>query len=504
VKFAVVGGGIAGLAAAWELVGPRLLGAGTPGVPDTEVEVTVFEPAHLGGKLRTTGFLGRQVDEAPDSLITRVPDGVELCQELGLGDELVAPAASRAVLFSQGKLQPLPAGLVLGVPSRFLPLLRSRILSPAGAARASLDAVLPTSSPGTDTSVFNLVASRFGREVADRLVGPLLGTIHAGDTKQLSAAATAPQLLSAARTTRSLMAGLRRATTSGTATSPGAASAGPLFVAPRSGMQSLADRLAERLGDLGARFFPVEVSGLRREGRSVVIEPVGEAFDGVVLAIPAPAAFSLIEPLTGPGAPIPLGSMNFASVAVVTLGFGVEAFEVPADLSGVLVAPGSGMMMTACSFGSNKWPHWAAPGSVVLRVSVGRTGDETWTALDDETLVERLCAELGTVFGGLGLGGLGLGGLGLGRRGPRSRGPGMPPAPLGWRVSRWPRSMPQYEVGHLEKVTLAKQAIARQAPMVAVAGSSYGGVGVPSCIASGRRASRELRVAVQSLGLPAA
>ena len=525
MRFAVVGGGIAGLAAAWELIGPGQSGtgaevaealdaevpeAGVPeaGVPEVEVpevdvpevdvpevevpevEVTVFEPAHLGGKLRTTNFLGQQVDEAPDSLITRVPDGVVLCQELELGDELVASAASRALLFSQGKLRPLPEGLVLGVPSRLLPLLRSTVLSPAGVARASLDVLLPTSTLGADASVFSLVASRFGREVAERLVGPLLGTIHAGDTRRLSAAATAPQLLHAARTSRSLMAGLRRASTGGAAT---ASASGPLFVAPRRGMQSLTDRLVERLGDAGARFFPVEVSGLRREGRSVVVEPTGEAFDGVVLAIPAPTAFSLLEPLLGLGAPSPLATMNFSSVAVVTLGFGTEAFDLPADLSGVLVTPGSGLMMTACSFGSNKWPHWAAPGSVVLRVSVGRTGDETWTGLEDETLVERLCAELRTVLGG------------LGHPGPKSEraAPKVPPVPVGWRVSRWPRSMPQYEVGHLEKVAVAKQAIARQAPMVAVAGSSYGGVGVPSCIASGRRASRELSAAVQALGLPA-
>jgi protoporphyrinogen/coproporphyrinogen III oxidase len=534
VKFAVVGGGIAGLAAAWELVGPR----------PPEAEVTVFEPAHLGGKLRTTSFLGHQVDEAPDSLITRVPDGVVLCQELGLGDELVAPAAGRALLFSQGKLWPLPGGLVLGAPSRLLPLVQSRILSPAGIARASLDLVLPSSKFGEDASVFSLVASRFGAEVADRLVGPLLGTIHAGDTRQLSAAATAPQLLNAARSSRSLMAGLRRATATrsstngagaartaaggagagaagagaaGTAaggagagaagagaagTAAGGADAGgtgaggtgappatgPLFVAPRGGMQSVADRLVERLANAGARFVPTEVSGLRRSGRSVVVEPTGDVFDGVVVAIPAPAAFSLLEPVLRASAPSPLANMDFSSVAVVTLGFSTDAFEVPADLSGVLVTPGSGLLMTACSFGSNKWPHWAGPGTMVVRVSVGRTGDETWADLADEALVERLCDELGTVLGAL--------------RNDRAGSPGL--VPIGWRVSRWPRSMPQYQVGHLQRVAAAREEIARQVPMIGVAGSSYGGVGVPSCIGSGRRAGRELKEAVGSFGLPAA
>ncbi len=360
--------------------------------------------------------------------------------------------------------------------------MRSRILSPAGMARASFDAVLPRSTLGADASVFSLISSRYGSEVAERLVEPLLGAIHAGTTKQLSAAATAPQLLNAARTSRSLMAGLRRMPTSATAT---ASAQRPLFVAPRQGMQCLADRLVEQLGAAGARFVPAEVSALRRQGRSVVVEPAGELFDGVVLAVPAPAAFSLLEPMLGPGAPGPLATMSFASVAVVTLGFESDAFEVPADLSGVLVTPGSGLLMTACSFGSHKWPHWSKAGTTVLRVSVGRIGDEAWARLLDEALVERVCEELTTVLSG------------------QSRAT-LPPVPVGWRVSRWPRSMPQYEVGHLERVALAKEALAQQAPMIALAGASYGGVGVPSCIGSGRRAGRELKAAVQSLGLPAA
>ncbi len=124
MRFAVVGGGVAGMSAAWELANGGLDGGGA--------EVTLYEPGHLGGKLLTTSFLGRPVDKGPDSLITRVPDGVGLCRELGLEEELVAPAASRAVLFSGGKLRPLPEGLVLGAPARLLPLARSRILSPAG------------------------------------------------------------------------------------------------------------------------------------------------------------------------------------------------------------------------------------------------------------------------------------------------------------------------------------------------------------------------------------
>jgi oxygen-dependent protoporphyrinogen oxidase len=477
VKFAVVGGGIAGLSAAWELAGVN--GA----------EVTVYEPGHPGGKLLTTKFLGKPVDEGPDSLITRVPEGLSLCYELGLGEEMGAPKASRAMLFSAGKLRAFPDGLILGAPARLLPLARSGILSVRGMGRASLDLVLPRSDVVGDASVWSVVASRFGPEVADRLVEPLLGGIHAGSTKKLSAAATAPQLLAAARARRSLLLGLRTIERSAGSRASGVGKGAgggtgvrPLFVAPRGGMQALTDRLLQRLAEAGTTVVPEAVSGLRRDGRSVVIDAAGERYDGAVLAVPAHVASSLLQQLVGGGAPSQLAAISFASVAVVTLGFADSALEVPSDLSGVLVAPGSGLLMTACSFGSNKWPHWAEPTRTVIRVSVGREGDERWMALADEDLVGMLCQELGVV---------------LGQRTPA-------PLPDGWRVSRWPAALPQYEVGHLERVAAVQATLAREAPMLTLAGSSYGGVGVPACIASGRRAAAEMLAAVQVLGEPAA
>ncbi len=241
MKFAVVGGGIAGLSAAWEL-------AGAGGA-----EVTVYEPGHLGGKLLTTMFLGRPVDEGADSLITRVPEGVALCQELGLGEEMGAPQASRAMLFARGKVRPFPDGLILGAPARLLPLARSRILSFGGIGRASLDLVLPRHDVEGDVTVWDLIASRFGPEVAERLVEPLLGSIHAGSTKKLSAAATAPQILAAARANRSLLLGLRAMGRSQrrAGDDKNGSPTGPLFVAPHDGMQVLVEtpgRTAPRRG----------------------------------------------------------------------------------------------------------------------------------------------------------------------------------------------------------------------------------------------------------------
>jgi protoporphyrinogen/coproporphyrinogen III oxidase len=492
VKFAVIGGGIAGLSAAWELAAAT----------GDRAEITVYEPSQLGGKLLTSQFLGRVVDEGPDSLLTRVPEGLALCSELGLDESLEATRANKALLFSSGKLRPLPDGLVLGAPAKLVPLVRSGILSAGGMARASLDLVRPRFGRESDVSVYDLVASRLGRQVAERLVEPLLGSIHAGSTRRLSAAATAPQLLAAARANRSLIMGLRRATP---APQPASASK-PLFVAPRQGMQALADRLVERLSAAGTMFLPAAAACVRPDRRGVVVEPDGGRFDGAVLAVPAPVAFSLLETVLGESPSPPLAGMEFVSVAVTTLAFDATAFadlgpesalseavraygggpEKLNEISGILVAPGSGMLMTACSFGSHKWPHWAAPGTTVVRVSAGRANEQYWARLDDEALAERFCRELGTVVGG--------------RPGAGS-GPALSP-PLAWRVSRWPGSMPQYTVGHLDRVSSTQAMLARHAPTVSLAGASYNGVGVPACIGSGRRAAREVLSAVESLGLP--
>ncbi|HTW08845.1 MAG TPA: protoporphyrinogen oxidase [Acidimicrobiales bacterium] len=456
MKVAVAGGGVSGLAAAWELA-------------RRGCDVTVYEPGRLGGKLLTSSFLGLPVDEGPDALLARVPEGVGLCRELGLGEDLVAPAASKALLYTGGKLRPLPDGLVLGAPARLLPVARSRILSPSALARAACDLVLPRSALGADAGVGELVSARFGRQVATELVGPLVGSIYAGPVEGLSAATATPQLLEAARAQRSLLLSLRR-TGRKAAAAPdlsGAAPA-PVFVAPRRGMQSIADALADGLSPA----VPVAVSGLRLDGNSIVVLPDEQHYEAVVVAVPAPAAVRLLGPLLEPGTAFPVGlsSLRFASVAIVTLGVATADLPVPPGYSGVLVGGAEGMLMTACSFGSNKWPHWGAPGTSVLRISVGRAGDERWTAHSDEDLVGLLLDELGRVLGG---------------RRPA------PPAllPGGWRVSRWPDALPQYPVGHLANVAALRRGLAPHAATVSLAGASFGRVGIPACIASARAAA---------------
>lgn len=451
----MVGGGIAGLSAAWELAG-------------SGAAVTVYEPDRLGGKVKTSAFLGIPVDEGPDALLARVPEGVALCRELGLGDELVAPVASRALLHIGGRLRSLPEGLVLGAPARLGALARSGILSPLGMLRAAGDLVLPPSSVGADESVFDIVARRFGREVADRLIEPLIGSIYAGTTRGLSAATTAPQLLRAARSRRSLLMGLRAPAPA----RPGVGAPhgpGPTFLAPRGGLQCIVDALVDRLRAMGAKFEAWEVTALR-VGAGVQVTTVQgtDSFDTAIVAVPAPAAARLLGDVVGSAGY--LGSVALSSVAIVTLGLPEGSLSIPVGTSGVLVAPGTEMFTTAVSFASRKWPHYAVPGMQIVRVSMGRTGDDRWVARSDDELVTTACSELGAV---------------LGCEAPS-------PVAGGARVSRWPVALPQYPVGHLQKIEVLRAELAAKAPMVAVAGASFGRVGVPANIAAGREAARSL------------
>ncbi len=446
MRVAVIGGGIAGLAAAWEL--------------RARAEVSIFEPGRLGGALQTSEFAGRPVDEGPDAFLTRVPDAVDLCAELGLAEELVAPEAGRTLLWTGGRLRTLPEGLALGVPRAVRPIATSGLLSPVGMLRAALDLVLPRRDLPDDLSVDDLVAGRFGSEVAARLVEPLVGSIHAARTADLSALATAPQILAVARRSRSLLLGLR--------VLPGGAGTGPLFLAPRAGLAALIDRLVDRLAGAGVGVHRHAVSSARPAAGGGIVVDGSERFDGVVLAVPAPIAARLL----GDHAPGGLGDLSLTSVVLTTLSYQASDLPAPPGINGILVPPGEGTLMTACSFGSSKWSRWATPGTTVVRVSAGRHGDRRAGEVDDAVLVERLAGEL-------------------------ARATGTTAGPDAFRVSRWPESFPLYRVGHLQRVDGFERHLAAVAPSITLAGSSYRGAGIPACVGTGRRAARQVVAALE-------
>ena len=449
MRAVVVGGGISGLAAAHALV-------------EGGAEVTLLEADdRLGGKIRTSEFDGQPVDEGPDAFLARVPHAVELSKRLGLGDDLVSPGTGSASLWLDGRLQPIPTGLVLGVPVDFGPLAESGVLSPEGLARARQEPSRPGLPINDDVTIGDLIRERYGAEVHERLVDPLLGGINAGRTEELSLDVGAAQLAAVARTASSLTEGLRQQRSD----HPPDPSA-PVFYAPRSGMGALVDALASSLRTSGARLrTSATVTAIERRADRWLVEGEDgsvEDADAVVVTSPAYAAAPLVAPHS-PAAADLLARIGYASVTLVTLAYDAAAVTRPLAGSGFLVPRSEGRLLTACSVFSNKWPHLAREGSVILRASVGRSGDERGFDLDDDALVTAVHDELAGLFG-------------------------LTAPPAATRISRWRRSFPQFPAGHLAAMAELEAALVRDAPGIAVTGAYRRGVGIPACIGAAEAA----------------
>ncbi len=437
----VVGAGITGLAAAHRA---RRLAP--------EVEVTVVESsAQVGGRIRTSPFAGLAVDEGADAFLARVPQGRELCDELGLGDNLVAPAVSRARVWLDGELRDLPPSLI-GVPVEVDGLDRSGILTPAGVARLREDLHRTADPAPADETVGALIRRRLGDEVLERLVGPLVGGINAGDADRLSVRAATPQLAEAADADPSLLRGVQKVRAAS-----GQAPDAPVFLAPRGGMQALVDALGSRVADCvrtGVAVRAVHTS----TGAGVVVQtdsgPI-EA-DRCVLTPSAPIAAGLLG--DHPAAPL-LSAMEQASVVMATVAFDPADVALELDASGFLAPRGSDVTITACSWASSKWSHLGG-GPVILRVSLGRDGDDV-AGWDDAALIRSVRADLATTMG-------------------------IVAEPLAVRITRWPASMPQYRPGHLDRIAEIGELLGRH---LLAAGASYRGLGIPACIEQGRRAA---------------
>ncbi|MGH9230331.1 MAG: protoporphyrinogen oxidase [Acidimicrobiales bacterium] len=459
VDLAVVGGGISGLAAAWTGM-------------QQGADVVVLEAGDApGGKVRTSPVAGIGLDEGADAFLARVPEAVELCEQLGLGGELVSPATGTAYVWSEGSLRRLPTEQLLGVPTDIDSVAASGILSAAGVERARADLTAPDDRPEGDEAIGALVRRRLGDEVLDRLVAPLLGGIWAGDCDRLSLRVAAANLAAARDRDASLVQGA--AALRAEAVGQGGADR-PVFLAPRGGMARLVDALAERLGErlrCGAPVIAVEPDGAGwrlstgEAGRPAAHRRPAVLADRVVLATPAFVTAPLLTAIA-PGVASFLAGIDHSSVALTVLVVHRDGIDHPLDGSGYLVPQSSGRLLTACSWMTSKWAHLDVdPSSAILRASAGRAGDERALRLSDDELVASLVGDLRDTMG-------------------------LRAGPTDVRVTRWERSFPQPRPGHLDALAAAQRALAERAPGVTVTGAWALGVGIPACIRAAGQAVR--------------
>ena len=459
----VVGGGIAGLSAAYGL-------AESAASRDSPTQCTLVEAApRLGGKILTEQVGGFVIEGGPDSFLSQKPWGVELCRRLGLADRVIGtnPDRRKTYVYSKGRLEELPEGLALGVPTRLGPFLGSGLLSWKGKLRLGAELLIPRRRERGDESLSSFFRRRLGDEALERIIEPLMTGIYAGDADNLSIQATFPRFPEMERQAGSIVRALlgsrrHRRQISNLSPTP--------FVTLQGGLSEMVQALTARLGHLrlltGHRVRAVRASGVPL-GYEVLIEGTGPvAVDALILASPAYDAASLLEPLDGKLAAL-LRGIPYASTATISLGFRRQDFSHRLDGYGFVVPRIEGRALLAVTWTSSKWSHRAPDDAVLLRAYVGGAGREAVLEQSDGGLVSLVRAELRAVMG-------------------------VTEVPVLARVYRWPRAMPQYLVGHLERLAAIDERLARW-PGLFLTGAGYRGVGVPDCIRDGLDTAERVR-----------
>jgi protoporphyrinogen/coproporphyrinogen III oxidase len=433
----VIGGGVSGLTTAY-----RLAAAG--------VDVTVREASErVGGKLGTTQVGDVRLETGADSFVARKPWAVDLCRELGLAGELVSPGARGAYLWTDRGLVAFLKDAPFGIPGDIGDVMRWPGVSGAGRRRAAQDLLRGKRKDGAEETLGGLLRRRLGDEATDVAVAPLLAGLYAGDVDRLSASATFPELAAWEATQGSLIRGSQAAMRSARRGTPT-----PMFVKPKGGVERLTDTLAASLGDRVVTGAPVGSLADVAEGGGVA---------AIVLAVPAFEAARLVEPDAATAAD-GLRAIPYASTGVVFVVFG-EGTQASLPEGTGFVVPRGKAPMTACTWISSKWPDPSYGSRAVVRCYVGGVGDEDVLEATDDDLVDACVRHLAAVLD-------------------------LPERPESSSVVRWMRAMPQYEIGHVDRVA----AIRRSLPAgIFVVGSAYDGVGIPDCVrAAGETAEQVL------------
>lgn len=444
----VVGGGIAGLATAYYL-GKR---------PD--VQVTLLEAGRrLGGKVVTDRPDGYVIDGGPDSFLTQKPWAVELCRELDLGHRLIGTneARRRVYVLWKRRLHVLPDGVLLIIPTRFTPFALSTLISPLGKLRMGLDLFIPPRREASDESVAAFVRRRLGSEALDKIAEPLMGGIHVSDPERQSLQASFPRFIDLERKHGSLIRGMVAARRRRPA--PSAAKPLPTFMTLRGGVGELAETLAGRLGP--ARVITGRRAvGLERDGASpyrLRLDDGAElAADAVVLAAPAYESARLLAGLE-PEVSAGLDRIRYVSTATVSFGYDAATLGHALNGFGFVVPSKEDRAITGCTWTSTKYEDRAPAGRALVRCFLGGAVHEARALVGDEEMAAAARGELRALMG-------------------------ITAEPLVTRIYRWPNANPQYDLGHLDRVTEMEARLAATAPGVHLTGSAYRGVGIPDCV----------------------
>lgn len=449
----IIGGGVSGLTTAFTVL--------TRSPEPVSVTVLDSGPA-LGGLIRTSPFAGLPaVDEGSDAFLTRVPWASQLATELGMSDTLTAPTGAHAYVWHNG-MHTIPGDLLLGVPAKVRSFATSGLISPRGKIRAALEPLLPRTTP--KDSIGHYVRRRFGNEVHERLVDPLVGSIYAANTDNFSLAAV-PQI-DALTNERSMLIAAKKARKNA-ATQPNANS--PIFGSPLRGMGALIDALTDQVITLGGIIRTSEsVESIERHDNGYNVHTTHHTLqcDAIAVASPAKKSATFIHTLDAHAATL-LQQWDHASVVLITLAIPAQQWPSHLTGSGYLVPKPDQRWVTAASFGSNKWAHWRpADGSMVVRVSLGRDGLDVMHH-DNDALLNLALADMKLHMNA-------------------------DFTPTEVRTSRWADSFPQYRPHHFDRLEEVERSLRSRAPGIYFAGASYRGIGIPACVQQARIAGDSL------------
>ncbi|HHY74462.1 MAG TPA: protoporphyrinogen oxidase [Bacillus bacterium] len=458
-KVVVIGGGIAGITAAYYLQKET-------SEKNLPIETVLIEASErLGGKVQTYTENGYVIEKGPDSFLARKKSASKLAEEAGLKDQLVSNGTGKSYILVKDKLHSMPGGAIMGIPTKIAPFAKSGMFSPLGKLRAGGDFILPPSKVKGDQSLGGFFRRRFGNEVVDHLIEPLLSGIYAGDIDQMSLMATFPQFYEVEQKHRSLILGMKKATPQPKPASSKAQTgkkSGGMFLSLKSGLESLVQALEAKLNpELVMKGVSVEEVS-RKENQYVLKLSTGEEMvaDSIVVCIPHKQTAHIFSNYSFFA---PFNSIPSTSVANVAMAFPESAVKNDIDGTGFIISRDSGYSMTAVTWTHKKWPHSAPKGKALLRCYVGRPGDEEIVSRSDEEIIQIVLKELNKTMN-------------------------ITSKPELAVITRWPDSMPQYTVGHKQRMNEITEKMRKDLPGVFLAGASYVGLGVPDCIDQGEEA----------------